>query len=407
MNILFVTQNYPYPSVRHAGGQEFWWLIDALRQHHQVYVLTFDDPIQPVSREALAPYVQDVKVIRYALSLPQKLRAALWAGLRGYVFQSFRLRRREWEMVRLVRRWCKRYAIHVVHCGWTETGRYLKAVDPPVLRVLDEIDVRYVVEEWALQRQQQRGRLEPDEVKQRKAEELRYCQSADLVVTRSQADLDSLRQYLPGLKGFVLPPRSNVPHLLHIDPAEAVTGQVLFTGAMNRQANVEAVRWFVSEVWPLVKMRNPQAQFVIAGSQPPQQITALAGQPGIVVTGDVPDLYPYYAHSRVVVAPMWEASGCLTKIMDGIAAGRPVVATSIANRGTAAPCVRVADDPAAFAEAINAFLENDGLWVEAAQRARDYALHHFNWQAAVSALENLYQSQVSSRLGDVLKGERR
>jgi glycosyltransferase involved in cell wall biosynthesis len=380
-----VTQNYPHPSALHGGGQDLWRLIDHLRKRHTVCVATYDDPAQPTPRGALAPCVADLKVIRYARTPFEKLLAVATALARGY--RDLRLPRREWEMRRTVRRWCDRYAVDVIHCGWTEMGRFLGASPRPMLRVLDEVEVRFVAEEDAASR----GALDAVAVARRKTEELAWCRAADLVLTRAEADLALLRAHIPDLRGFVLPPAGNVARFIHIQPSESVPGHVLFVGAMNRGPNVEAVCWLATAIWPSVRRAVPEARLYLVGAFPPPEVRALAALPGVTVTGAVPDLRPYYARARVIVAPMRAAGGQLNKIIDGLATGRPVVATAAANRGTGAPCVRVEDTAEGFAAAVIGLLRDVGAWEQAAAASRDYALAHFDWPAAAARLESLYE----------------
>jgi glycosyltransferase involved in cell wall biosynthesis len=380
-----VTQNYPHPGALHGGGQDLWRLIDHLRKRHTVFVATYDDPAQPTPRSALAPCVADLKVIRYARTPFEKLLAVAMALARGY--RDLRLPRREWEMRRTVRRWCDRYAVDVIHCGWTDMGRFLGASPRPMLRVLDEVEVRFVAEEdaaaWGAGGSVGGGG--------RKAEELAWCRAADLVLTRAEADLTLLRAHIPDLRGFVLPPAGNVARFIDILPSESEPGNVLFVGAMNRLANIEAVRWLATAIWPSVRRAVPAARLYLVGAFPAPDVRALAALPGVIVTGAVPDLRPYYARARVVVAPMRAAGGQLNKIIDGLAAGRPVVATTAANRGTGAPCVRVEDATEAFADAVIWLLRDAGAWEQVATASRGYALAHFDWPAAAARLESLYE----------------
>ena len=92
-------------------------------------------------------------------------------------------------------------------------GRYLDAAPPGAVRVLDEVDVRFLVE-----RQIGGNRRR---IVQRKRQELRYCQTADLALTRSTRDLAALQGALPALKGLVLPPVAHVTAYAAIQPEES------------------------------------------------------------------------------------------------------------------------------------------------------------------------------------------
>ena len=89
----------------------------------------------------------------------------------------------------------------VLHCAWTEMGRYLDATPAGAVRVLDEVDVRFLVEEATMKRRRWASR---------RRQELTYCREADLVLTRSRRDLSVLQEALPDLRGLVLPPVAHI-----------------------------------------------------------------------------------------------------------------------------------------------------------------------------------------------------
>jgi glycosyltransferase involved in cell wall biosynthesis len=374
--------------VPHGGGQDFWHLIDFLRQRHNVYLITFDDPVQPVPRAAIAPFVRDLAIIPYARAFHEK--GIAWAGaiLRGY--RHRKIGRRYWEARNLVRRWIARYEIDVLHCGWTEMGACLDAADRfdrPVVRVFDEVEVRFLADQSGASARM----LSAAQIEKRKQEEIAYCQKADLVLTRSERDLGALREHLPDLNGMVLPPVGNTDEFLTIQPEEAQPFEILFCGALNREANIEGLTWFVEHVWPLVQRRAPASRLVVVGAHPTAAVTALGSRPGVAIIGYASDLRSWYARARVVIAPVFVIGGSQNKVRDGLAAGRPVVATSAAQWGVDAPCVLVADDPATFAETIIRLIMSEAFWRASAEASRHFARANFQWRTSAAALEARYR----------------
>jgi glycosyltransferase involved in cell wall biosynthesis len=398
LRILFVTEHYPYPTVPHAGGQDYWHWIDALRQNHHIYVATFDDAEPTTPADALQPYVDQLAIVRtpFGGRIKTHLKRQAESATAQTPFaallraaRSVRLAARRFshaQMRRIVRDWCDRYQIDVLHCGWTTMGRYLHASTRPMLRVLDEVDVRFLVEENAARQ----GSLAPEWVAQRKADELAYCAAADRVIVRSDHDLVALKAHLPNLNGVVLRSLSGVARLLEIDPNNAEPNRIMLVGAFDRDANINAARWMTLQCLPLIRAAIPAAELWLVGARPHPSVSALAQHPGVVVTGYVPDLYPYYAAASVIVAPTQVPSGNLVKIIDGLAAGRPIVATEIAARSINAPCVLTADDPAAFAEIIIRLLGDTERWRALCQASRQFAQKHFDPQYEIARLEMLY-----------------
>lgn len=115
------------------------------------------------------------------------------------------------------------------------------------------------------------------------------------------------------------------------DPARVnpfPTGQraLVFTGAMDYWANVDAVSWFCREVMPLIRKQFNDLVFYIVGIRPGEAVRRLE-KTDIVVTGEVKDVRPYLQHAAAVVAPMRIARGIQNKVLEGMSMARPVVVT--------------------------------------------------------------------------------
>lgn len=133
------------------------------------------------------------------------------------------------------------------------------------------------------------------------------------------------------------------------------TPDVVFAGVFNYEPNEQAALWFAREVWPTVRAARPDATFTLVGMDPSRAVRALSAQPGIRVTGTVPDVRPYLWSASVSVAPLLVARGLQNKVLEAVAAGLPCVVTPQVAEGLPPEvegAYRVADDPRAFAEAV-------------------------------------------------------
>ncbi|MFT5392958.1 MAG: sugar transferase (PEP-CTERM/EpsH1 system associated), partial [Gammaproteobacteria bacterium] len=134
---------------------------------------------------------------------------------------------------------------------------------------------------------------------------------------------------------------------------------IVFTGAMDYSPNVDAVTWFAKMVFPSVRERVPNAEFFIVGLNPNDAVHRLAEAPGVTVTGRVPDVRPYIAHSQVTVAPLRIARGVQNKVLESLAMGKPVVASKAAVEGIRQEAlfgVRVADSASQFIDSVTEVL---------------------------------------------------
>jgi sugar transferase (PEP-CTERM/EpsH1 system associated) len=157
---------------------------------------------------------------------------------------------------------------------------------------------------------------------------------------------------------------------------------VAFTGAMDYWANIDAVRWFVAEVWPHVLTLCANAVFYIIGARPASKVRALADRT-VVVTGRVEDIRPYLQHAAVVVAPMQIARGIQNKVLEGMAMARPVVVTPLGLEGLAAQDgedVLVAADGPVFSQRVGEVL--GGMHGEMGALARQHVCRDYDWDRA-------------------------
>jgi sugar transferase (PEP-CTERM/EpsH1 system associated) len=164
---------------------------------------------------------------------------------------------------------------------------------------------------------------------------------------------------------------------------------IVFTGAMDYWPNVDAATWFVSDVLPALLERAPSLRFTIVGMRPTPAVQALAGA-RVNVTGTVPDVRPYLAHARVIVAPLRVARGVQNKVLEAMAMGRPVVASAEcaggidAERGTE---FAVAAEAADYVERIVGLLADRTRAEAMGAAARARVLERYSWDARLSQID--------------------
>jgi sugar transferase (PEP-CTERM/EpsH1 system associated) len=183
------------------------------------------------------------------------------------------------------------------------------------------------------------------------------------------------------------------------DPAiafdRAGTGEgplAVFTGQMDYRPNIDAVRWFASDILPLIRRGHPQARFAIVGRAPTDEVRALEGLPGVTVTGEVPDVRPWLAAADAVVAPLLLARGVQNKLLEAMAMARPVVASAAAATGIDAvpdEHLRVADGAEAMADAVCALFDDPAGAAALGQAARARMIARYGWDARLAPLGDL------------------
>jgi len=164
---------------------------------------------------------------------------------------------------------------------------------------------------------------------------------------------------------------------------------IVFTGAMDYLPNIDAVRWFVAEMLPALCERWPQLRFYIVGRSPTAAVLALADK-NVTITGTVPDVRPYLQHAAVVVAPLRIARGIQNKILEAMAMGRPVVASSECAAAVDAVFgqeLKTATTPADFIAEINALLQDPERCIAIGNAARHRVIARYSWEAHLASID--------------------
>jgi glycosyltransferase involved in cell wall biosynthesis len=157
--------------------------------------------------------------------------------------------------------------------------------------------------------------------------------SADAVLTHSAEEAEMLRRAVPEASVYRVP--WEVPVRVAGTRLAARRG-VAFIGGYGHAPNVDAARWLVEEVMPLVWRDDPSISCLLVGSDMPDAVRRLAG-PGVEVLGHVADLGSVFGRVRLTVAPLRYGAGVKGKVLESLAAGVPCVMTPIAAEGLDLP----------------------------------------------------------------------
>ncbi len=178
------------------------------------------------------------------------------------------------------------------------------------------------------------------------------------------------------------------------NPYQEAEKIIVFTGAMDYWANVDAVVWFAKQVLPRIVAQVPHAKFYIVGSKPTKEVLTLAEDRSVVVTGRVEDIRPYLAHATIAVAPLRIARGIQNKVLEAMAMEKRVLATSAAMEGISeypAGEVIVGDEVDVMAEQACRLLSLSSEQL-VSQANRTFVETQFSWRSSGEKLVRLIGS---------------
>lgn len=253
--------------------------------------------------------------------------------------------------------------------------------------------VHYAVDPWAdswRNRRLPRWRRLAD-VGQKRAvarHERRWYPLAASVVVVTRADADALQQRIPDAHFVAVPNGVEAGPPPLPPPTRPVIG---FHGAFETQANVDGARALVRDIFPLVREKVPDAQVLLVGREPTPEVRSLAG-PGVVVRGEVPDMREQLDAMSVHVTWMPSGLGMKNKVLEAMAAGRPVVANDRGASGIGAgDGLEVASDPADAAARVIRLLQDPQALTAAGAAARRRVQAEFTWAASAASIERLWE----------------
>ena len=219
------------------------------------------------------------------------------------------------------------------------------------------------------------------------------CAAFDAVIAVSAEDAAFMRDTygLTNIAGHV-PTGVDCDHFQTVT-AERQADSIVFLGSMDWLPNVDAVEFFVAEVYGRIKAARPGVSLTIVGRNPPGSVNALAAaDSSIRVTGTVPDVRPYLAEGAVFVVPLRVGGGTRIKIFEAMAAGIPVVSTRVGAEGLPvehAKHLLLADEPQPLADAVTQILAAPAAARKMAARALALVRDEFSWDAATRVFEKL------------------
>ena len=392
-DLLYLAHRIPYPPDKGDKVRSFQE-VQHLARSFRVHLGTFvDDPHDWAHVVHLREYCGETHFAR--LDPPLARLRSLSGLLRGEALSLAYYR--DAGLAHWVREMLRAYPIRHCLIYSSPMAQYLRH-SPQLVRVADFVDVDS--EKW---RQYAAARAWPlSWVYARESRTLAAFEreiarefDATLLVTSQEAQV--LRAMAPESALRIGHVDSGVdaeyfsPMRAYDNPHPARTQPIVFTGSMDYWPNVDAVRWFATEIFPAVRARHTQAHFCIVGARPSANVRKLATLDGVVVTGSVPDVRPYLAHARLAVAPLRFARGLQNKILEAMAMARTVVASPEGATGITARAgeeLLVASGPGAFADTVSRYLTSDARHaVGAAARAR--VLADYSWRTNLGRLDDL------------------
>lgn len=244
--------------------------------------------------------------------------------------------------------------------------------------------------------------------------EQRALAEFDAHVTVSERDAEQLRSLNSRARVFVIENGVDAAHYSdqHLEqahdawrsqqaPSDSGTPKrIVFVGSMDYHANIDGAVGFARDVWPRLRERKPELIFTIVGRAPAPEVRELASIPGIEVTGTVDDVRPYYQEAIAAIVPLKVGGGSRLKILEAMAAGVPVVSTTLGAEGLKVmpdENILIADTNEGTIDAVIRLIENEEQRAQFRNAGRALISDRYDWTTVGASLFRCYVDLLAAR----------
>jgi sugar transferase (PEP-CTERM/EpsH1 system associated) len=390
MNILFLTKELPYPPDSGSRNRTFH-LIKGLAKTYTVTLICFGDKSD--KQEGLRPYCSSIECV-----VPKKQdRSALALLASLFSVQPYSVKSRFDPMMKSkVEDVLKSQAFDLLVCD--SIYQALHVPDTGIAKVLNEHNI-----ESAIMRRYAAVKKNPfmkagvwiEYLKMRRYEDMTW-KRFKLCLVCSGTDKQQLHQRAP------VPKVEVVSNGVDLEYFKALSAQIkkhslVYVGQMNWHPNIDAVTYFLKEIYPRLKAAVPDVSLVIVGSHPPEAISKLAEQNHAMATGYVPDTRPFVRQAEVFIAPLRIGGGTRLKILEAMAMGKAVVSTTVGCEGldvTHEKNILIADNPKNFVESVIKVFNDASLRDKLGKEARQFVEERYSWEGITQELNMVLQREA-------------
>jgi glycosyltransferase involved in cell wall biosynthesis len=216
------------------------------------------------------------------------------------------------------------------------------------------------------------------------------------VVAMSEFDKQLLLAELPSLPVHIVPNGVDISGI-SFSPVTDNLKKIIFVASMDSEANHDGAMFFAKEIYPLVKQKHSSSSITFVGRNPRQELKEIDNGNDLLVTGKVTDVSDYYRQATVAIVPLRSGGGTRLKILEAMAAGTPVVSTTVGCEGLDLidqEHLLIADTPQAFAAAVSRLLSDTSFRLGLIERARKCVEVHYDWQLIARQHESVYRKAV-------------
>lgn len=400
MRVLFLTASLPYPPASGGAIRTFGIMHGLHAAGHEITLLSFHTGQTSPDKTPLASICQHIETLSPPTrSKLDRLQTLLFSKKPDIAFRFY-----DEAFVEKLRELLSSTQYDLIQIEAIEMACYLPIahdIQPGAKLSFDTFNAEYALQRSMYDIDRASFRRWPlaayslIQTRRIAQYEQAMCRLADIVFAVSSEDADLLRIFRPDGQislvpsGIFVNDYANFRATMHLQSPALV-----FTGTMNYRPNVDAMLWFAEYVLPHVQDNTPAAHLYIVGNHPHPRLDVLRDNPNIRITGWVNATQPYLNSADLYIAPLRMGSGTRLKLLEAMASGCAIVATTTAAAGLHDDVKRgmiIVDDPVQMADSITTLLNDSEQRARLGAEARELVQQYYDWSVLIPKLLKAYK----------------
>jgi sugar transferase (PEP-CTERM/EpsH1 system associated) len=396
MHIIVVDEEVPYPLNSGKRIRTFNLLAPLAARHDITFVCRKHEGSDS---QRLEPF--GIRTIVVDHPIRRKTGPAFYAALLANLFSQYPYSvssHRSPELMKTIGRLHRESSFDLVHCEWTPYAANIGSLwQIPSVADAHNVETQIWKRNWEVENHSLRKAFILRQWQKMQRFEQKVLPRFSRVIAVSEPDRALMAQWVKPEKIDVI---DNGVDTDYFKPAglQPKPFAMVFTGSLDWRPNVDAMLYFLEEIWPMVRASHPQASITIVGRNPMAALKdKAAGMPGVTLTGTVDDVRPYMENAQAYIVPLRVGGGSRLKILEALAMKKAVVSTTVGAEGLALTHdedVLLADTPAAFAQKISRIFLVSGLRERLGDAGRRLVESRYDWRSLSAKLEMVWQAAL-------------
>ena len=389
---MYLSSWFPYPP-DNGSRQRAFYLLRELAKRHEISLVAFYDPDQnPPQADALREFCTNIITLPRKIFSPQGARAfgAFFSSRPRSVASTF-----DPNIHAQIHALAARENYDAVLVGELSMAPYARDLSARA-KILDDVEASVFESHYRAAHGTARMRAGLMWWKFKRYIQTLAPQFDALTVVSAREKALLQEMGLPREKIFLAPNGVDCQAARAVNAAREPLS-CIYNGALTFAPNLDAMRYFVREILPLVREAEPRAHLRITGRADQVAQNELCEDNVVSFTGYLPDVKPLVAASAVCVVPLRVGGGTRLKILEAMALGTPVVASSKGAEGLDVQHnvhLLIADTPRAFADAILELFHQPNLAERLSAAAQQHVCAQYDWTHIAQQFDRLLVERV-------------